>query len=394
MKPLLAALTCLALLAGCAAPPAPPTPPSRLFIDQAFRPPAKPIDLDEAIALSPAMRSFAEGPMAAEMRHRGQRDGFIEAINSRSQMRLDYDSSRTRTAAEAFDAHTGNCLSMVLMTAALAHHLQVPLRFNSVVLDETWTRSSGMYFVSGHVNVSLARPMATTGRLIFGEPEQLTIDFIPAESLKSQRSRVIDQQTVLAMFANNRAAEALTLGQLDEAYWWSRAAIERDSKWLAGYNTLAVLYRRKGMATEAEAALRHVLDREPLNAQALSNLVLVLSDAGRREEAQRAADQLAALQPVPPYQFFDEGVEAMKLGKFEAARDLFRKEIGRSAYVPEFHFWLGLAQWGMGDPNGTRSSIAKALDNATTSTDRRIYAAKLAWLDDQRSRAEAANRRH
>ncbi len=173
-------------------------------------------------------------------------------------------------------------------------------------------------------------------------------------------------------------------GRVDDAYWWARAAVLTDSRWLAAYNTLAVLYRRKGLYGPAEHALRVVLEREPLNVQAMSNLVLVLSDLGRREEAQALAQQLAQVQPVPPYKFFDEGVAAMKAGDFAAARQLFRKEVARAAYVPEFHFWLALANYGLGDLPGARGAITKALQNSATTHDRELYGAKLAWLNEVR----------
>jgi Tfp pilus assembly protein PilF len=374
----------LAGLGGCAVEPKAP-PPADVFRDAAFRPPSVRIDAEAAMALSPAMKRFAETEMASEIRQKGLRDGLIDALYTKGRLQLDYDSEITRTAAEAFDAKRGNCMSLVLMTAAFARHLNLPVRFNSVYLEESWTRFNGIFFVAGHVNISLSRPLATSSRAtVWGDPELLTIDFLPPDQVRRNRSRVIDESTILAMFMNNRAAEALTLGQVDDAYWWARAAIQTDSRWLAAYNTLAVLYRRKGLFDNAESTLRVVLEREPLNTQAMSNLVLVLSDVGRRAEAQAYANQLAQIQPVPPYKFFDEGVAAMQAGEFAAARQLFRKEVARAAYVPEFHFWLGLASYGLGDVSGARGEIAKALENSATARDRQMYGAKLAWLNEVR----------
>ncbi|KQY79467.1 MULTISPECIES: transglutaminase domain-containing protein [Roseateles] len=371
-------------LTGCAVEPVAP-PRADVFVDAAFKPPRVRIDPQEALALSPAMRRFAENEMASEIRLKGLRDGLIDALYTKGRLQLDYDSEITRTAAEAFDAKRGNCMSLVLMTAAFARHLNLPVRFNSVYLEESWTRSNGIFFVAGHVNISLARPLSTSSRTtVFGDPELLTIDFLPPDQVRGHRSRPVDESTILAMFLNNRAAEALTLGQVDDAYWWARAAINADSRWLAAYNTLAVLYRRKGLYGNSESTLRLVLEREPLNVQAMSNLVLVLSDTGRREEAQLYANQLAQIQPVPPYKFFDEGVAAMKAGEFAAARQFFRKELARAAYVPEFHFWLALANYGLGDVSGARGEITKALENSATSRDREMYGAKLAWLNEVR----------
>lgn len=278
-------------------------------------------------------------------------------------------------------------MSLVLMTAAFARYLNVPVSFNSVVLDESWTRFDGLFFVAGHVNITLSKPvMSNSNRIVVNDGEHLLIDFLPAQQLKGQRRRVIDEQTILAMYLNNRAAEALTKGAIDDAYWWSKAAIETDPRWLAAYNTLAVLYRRKGLTSQAEFALRTVLDREPLNTQALSNIVLVLNDQGRQAESLTYATQLAQVQPIPPYRFFDEGVAAMRAGDYAAANQLFRKEIARAAYVPEFHFWLALANYGMGDLSSAKGEIAKALENSATVKDKQLYGAKLAWLNQQRQK--------
>ena len=382
----------LACLGGCAVEPMKP-PNTEVFRDTAFRPPSVVIDPQDALQLSPAMQRFAETEMASEIRLKGLRDGLIDALYTKGRLKLDYDSEITRTAAEAFDVKRGNCMSLVLMTAAFARHLNMPVRFNSVYLEESWTRANGIFFVAGHVNISLARPLAGASRMtVFGDPELLTIDFLPPEQIRRNRSRVIDESTILAMFQNNRAAEALTAGRLDDAYWWARSAIQTDSRWLASYNTLAVLYRRKGLHDAAEQTLRLVLEREPANVQAMSNLVLVLSDVGRQQEANVYSNQLAQLQPVPPYKFFDEGVAAMKAGEFAQARQLFRKEVARAAYVPEFHFWLALANYGLGDVSAARGEIAMALENSATSRDREMYGAKLAWLNEQQREAREQRR--
>jgi tetratricopeptide (TPR) repeat protein len=370
-------------LPGCAVEPKAPLPVD-VFMDDAFRPPSVAIDARDALALSPAMQRFAETEMASEIRLKGQRDGLIDALYTRGRLQLDYDAETTRTAAEAFAAKRGNCMSLVLMTAAFARHLGLPVRFNSVYLEESWSRSNGIFFIAGHVNISLAKPLSTQAHMVFGEPELLTIDFLPPDQVRGNRSRPIEESTVLAMFLNNKAAEALTVGRVDDAYWWAREAIRTDSRWLAAYNTLAVLYRRKGLPDRAEATLRLVLAREPLNTQAMSNLILVLSDTGRRDEAQAYANQLAQIQPVAPYKFFDEGVAAMRAGDYAQARQLFRKEVARAAYVPEFHFWLGLANYGLGDVSAARGEIAKALENSATVKDRELYGAKLAWLNEMR----------
>lgn len=380
----LSVLAIVVALAGCAASPAPQPGREALFRDAAFGPPTVRIAPEDALAMSADMQRFADRQMRSEIHAKGLRDGLISALYSKGQLQLEYDAAGTRNAAEAFAARRGNCMSLVLMTAAFARYLNLPTSFNSVYVDEMWTRSAGIFFVAGHVNITLARAPTSPGSWMWAHDNLLTIDFLPPSQVRGQRSRVIDEATIVAMYLNNRAAETLTEGRVDDAYWWSRAAVEADPRWLAAYNTLAVVYRRKGLGDAAEATLSYVLAREPLNLQALSNMVLVLGDAGRGAEARVFEERLAQVQPVPPYRYFDEGVAAMRGGDYARARELFRKEIARDAYVSEFHFWLGLANYGLGDLPNARGEIAKAVENSTTVRDRELYGAKLAWLNQQR----------
>jgi Tfp pilus assembly protein PilF len=212
----------------------------------------------------------------------------------------------------------------------------------------------------------------------------LTVDFVRHPPGSRQRNQVIEEHTVVAMFMNNRAAANLQAGQLDSAYWWARAALNADPKFLAAYNTLGVVYRRHGDLTLAEAPLRHVLAQEPANTQAMSNLALLLNDLGRLDEAAQVAQTLAQLQPYPPYKYFDLGMEAMRAGDFKKAKDLFGKEIERSAYFHEFHFWMALANYGLGDLTAARQELGLAVENSTTPHDRQLYTSKLDLLKQRR----------
>ncbi|MDN3921947.1 tetratricopeptide repeat protein [Roseateles violae] len=371
------------LLAACASTSKLP-PPAQLLQDAQFQPGTQRINAEDVFAFSPAMKQFLDTEFAMLQRTRGKRQGLIDALYTKTQLKLEYDAEITRNASEAFDARSGNCLSLVIMTAAFAKHLDLPVRYRSVFVEDFWSRSGDLYFLSGHVNVSLGTRIDNI-RTVGGEPELLTIDFLPPEMLRGQRAISIDESTIIAMYMNNRAAENLQDGRLDEAYWWARAAVLQDPRFMSGYNTLAVIYRRHGDAAAAERALRLVLEREPGNLQAIANLVLVYKDLGRQAESEQMAATLRELQPYPPFRYFDLGMQAMKDGNYRLARDWFAKEVARSAYSHEFHFWLALASYGMGEMGPARKHMALALENSTTRKEHDVYAAKLDWLNTHRA---------
>src|SRR6266849_2695883 len=117
------------LLTACAAPPVAPPPAEELFQDALFAPPAERISRAEVFAVSPAMRRFVHEQLAGRIAVNGARPALIDAV-TQGQLKLEYDSTRTRTAAEAFDAGAGNCLSLVIMTAAFAKELGLQVTYN------------------------------------------------------------------------------------------------------------------------------------------------------------------------------------------------------------------------------------------------------------------------
>jgi Tfp pilus assembly protein PilF len=285
----------------------------------------------------------------------------------------------TRNAAEAFEARTGNCLSLVIMTAALAKEVGLPVRFQSVYVPETWSRSGNLYFSSGHVNLAIGKK-PVEARAVFDFAEYVTIDFLTPREMRGVHTQVIDEDIIIAMYLNNRAAESLAQGRVDDAYWWARAAVEHTPTFLTPYNTLGVIYSVHGDAQRAADVLRYVVSVEPGNRQALANLVPVLERLGRTQEAQEFAQRLASLEPQPPFHYFNQGVAAMHARDYARAKSLFQQEVDRAAYYHEFHFWLALANLGLGDATEARKHLAVALDNSTTRFDRDLYAAKLAHL--------------
>jgi len=184
---------------------------------------------------------------------------------------------------------------------------------------------------------------------------------------------------------NNRAAELLVRGGVDDAYWWARTAIGQDPAFLSAYNTLGVVYLRHGDWPQAERAFGHILEREPKNTQALSNLALALQRLGRTAESGAVRRKLAELEPYPAFHFFDRGLAAMRLGDFKTARDLFAKEVDRDPYYHEFQFWLGAANLKLGNLDEARKHLGLAMESSSTRSDRDLYAAKLEHIRSQTS---------
>jgi Tfp pilus assembly protein PilF len=204
--------------------------------------------------------------------------------------------------------------------------------------------------------------------------------------MSGYRTHLIDENAIVAMFMNNRAIEALVQNRIDDAYWWARAAATKNPAFVVAYNTLGVIYQRHGDLQLAERSFRLALDREPENLVVMQNLAPLLATLGRKEESQAMARRVAAIEPNPPFHFFNLGMQAMERQDYPSAKALFAREVKRAPYYDEFHFWLGVAMLRLGESAKAQEQIALALDTATTRDGRELYSAKLAHLRAQAPR--------
>ena len=370
------------LLAGCAVHPqmAPPVPD--MFDDAHVAPAKEPIDTADVFRVTPEMQDYLDKYIAPVAKRQGLREAIGNALYDHSKLKLEYDATMTRNASEAFQARQGNCLSLVIMTGAIAKALNMIVTYQQVETEAMLSRAGTMYFYSGHVNLLLQRSFADAGNQS-DSGGVYTIDFMPGDS--RLKARPISEDTVLAMYMNNRAAEALVRGQLDDAYWRVRESIRRDPQFLSAYNTLGVVYSRLGDLARAERVLNFALQAAPDSPQLLTNYVQALRKLGRTAEADTYQAHLTAVEPTPPFYWFVQGEAALHRGDYLAARELFRKEIERSPDYHEFHYALAVADFQLGRLDEARREMKLAMEDAVKRTDHDLYAAKLDKLNAWRA---------
>ena len=366
-------------LTACAAAPQIQIP-ADLFQDQYFSAPTETIDASEIFRANTAMKQFIANEIQTQSKSISQQRSLFNSLYNKAQLKLEYESSITRTAAETFDSRSGNCLSLVIMTAALAKQLGLTVEYQKVLVGDDWSRAGGLYFSSAHVNIVLGRKRFD--ETIYREAErQMVIDFLPPEDIGGQRTIEISENTVIAMYMNNRAAEALVRNKIDQAYWWARAAIETDREFLFPYNTLGVIYMRSQLYEHAQRALAVAMRLDSNSTVAMSNMISTLSALGKHTEASNLNQQLISKQPFPPFHFFQLGLNAMKRNDFEEAKSLFKKELSRAPDYHEFHFWLALAYLRLGEIEAAQKELEKAKESSVTQKDFALYAAKLDRLN-------------
>ena len=374
MKHWIVLLVPFILCACVSAPPIPKT--TEFFHDYLFSKTTDPIRIEDVFSVSQEMKDYLRSDIAPQLKSKGHQQGLYDALYNKHQLKLEYDSVMTKNAAQTFHTKTGNCLSLAIMTAAFAKNLGLGVEFQSVVVDETWSRSGNLYINSGHVNIVLGKrdlyfSVSSTGEQSF------IIDFQPQGEIDRQHTHLLSEKTILAMYLNNRAVELLMQGSLDEAYWAARQAITQDVNFISSYNTLAVIYKKHNNPQEAQQVLSFALQFDSENTVVISNLIQILEEVGQRDEARILATKLEKLQPYPPFYFFKLGQEAMLRQDYIGAKKLFSKEVARDAYYHEFHFWLAQAYFQLGELKNAGDQLTLAQENSASESERNLYNAKL-----------------
>jgi Flp pilus assembly protein TadD len=377
-RPWAALFLCLAL-ASCADAPRPIVAGDALFADASFAPPSEPVSAADIFRVSPEMHAYLDSRVAEEIKRHGEARGLVESLFLERQLKIDYDAEFTRTAAQAFDARAGNCLSLAIVTGAMAKEMGLDVRYQSVRTSEQWEREGDLLELVGHVNVSVGLPVPKM-RSWGLNTDRWTVDFLPPSEMKGLDTRPITEARVTAMFMNNRAAEALAHLRTDDAYWWIRGGVAADPSFYSLYNTLGVTYLRKGMLAQAESALRFALWIAPDSTESWNNLAIVLRRDGRTQEAAAIDSQHRPTHAAALAAAIDSGMKANESGDYARALELFNRALRTDRDNHQLHYLLAVTYLNLGDRRRAMEHLRKAQDDSVTARQRSVYASKIELL--------------
>jgi Tfp pilus assembly protein PilF len=287
---------------------------------------------------------------------------------------FEYRDHFTRTAAETVLSRQGNCMSLVVLSAALADVLNVPVEFHDIDVEPIWDRRGGFYLVNGHVNLSLLPPVNSNIVLFSGS--EMLVDFLPERSVRAYHKKRVNKHQLTAMFYNNIAAEALVKADYDLAYALIKKSIQLDPQFVAAINTLAVIYRHKGYDDEAENVYRSALHVNDQDLSTLYNLALILGEQGRLDEWREVHKVLELARINNPFYYFDMAQQAYFDKQYQDALVWYKRAVEKADYRHEFYFGLSRAYWATGEERLAEKNLKRALALSDTNNKQR-YQIKL-----------------
>jgi len=299
---------------------------------------------------------------------------YINANQEGGQSDFRYQDNLTQTASETYAQRAGNCMSLVVMTSALADIFNIGTEFQDIAIEPVWDKQGDFYLINGHVNLRLLP--AQSVHTVYVSTHAILVDFMPERALRGVDKVQINRQTLTAMFYNNMAAESLMEGDLDRAYALVKAGL-KSGHFSSALNTLAVIYRHRGDEKRAEQVYRYALKFDPDDMTTLFNLAVILGNQGRLEEWAQIHKKLELARIRNPYYYYDMGEQAYDEHQYREALAWYQRAVDKADYRHEFFFGLSRTYWALGDEKRAKQNMEKALALSREAADQHRYQAKL-----------------
>jgi Tfp pilus assembly protein PilF len=355
-----------------------------LLNNQAFMPVSTPIETKEQIfALPEALIKEARQDILIYAVPRDRSLALLKFIFREQQDPLQYVNNATLTALQTYEQREANCLSLTILSYSLARALGFKTQFQDVQIPEYWITRNGTSVLNGHVNLVVTPPyMQSAAKTFVSADHNFLIDFERAGGSRERLPvRKISENDIVALFYNNKAADAMLTQQFDLAYHYLQAAADIAPGVAATWNNLAVLYRQRQMPDYAERAYLQSLKLEPEHANTMANLAILYAAMGRQQDAATLEAKVQQTRLRNPYYFVMQGNEALSQQRLADAEMAFHRSIRLQPKMSEALFGLAKVAIMQHDYAGATGYLQRARLHAPAGADRRLYDHKIEMLN-------------
>lgn len=289
----------------------------------------------------------------------------------------------TYTASEALSRNSGNCLSLAILTTALADLAGLDIGYQLVDSEPVFEWRGSVLYKGLHVRSILYDPTWEPG-VPFAPLRRpgIRIDYFPSDA-----DRFISNLTrseYVAMYYNNLAADAIGSDDYNDAYWLLRKSMDIAPENSSAVNMMAILHRRIGDEETAERIYQYGIAHLPNKVSFLRNYRILLNKQARFEKANAIGKALAALDAPSPIDWLQAGQSAYNDGDFRDAISFYRRALKLAPYLHEAHWGVAKAYYELGDKIRAKRELEKAMEHANRPATRSRYQAKLMSLGETR----------
>jgi tetratricopeptide (TPR) repeat protein len=365
---------------GCQSTSVYVTPSESLLYDRGFVGFTQvPIESEQDIfRLDDKAIAFVKSTIAPKTNKIDQMEALVRGIFDRSDLNLLYQGDANNTANETFHSRAANCLSMSIMTYAMAKEAGFYVDFQEIMIPEFWTRKAGFSLLNGHINLKMFAPHDPSVFML--NLRSFQVDFDPQSSRSGLPKKIVSKQAVMAMFYNNKGADALLRKDYTSAYAYFREALLIDPNFDSGWINLGIVYRLSGYFNQAEKTYQHALGLNSDSLTAWENLAYLYTFTGREEEAEAILAKVENKRNSNPYYHVNLGEQEMEQEHWDQALGHFRRALALDRSKHEVYFGLARVYFEIGELQQSKRYFKQAKNKAHNRQDEDKYQHKIDFL--------------
>ncbi|MBU2976669.1 tetratricopeptide repeat protein [Alteromonas sp. C1M14] len=332
----------------------------------------------DIFALDADARAFVKSTQLASNSESENLKNLVRQIFHHSELGLQYKTDANSIASQTFANQAANCLSLTVMTYAMARYAGYDATFYEVKIPEVWTRRDGMNLLNGHVNLRVSLPSNMRHNQMSNH--FIDVDFDPQTVRTNFVRSAISQNEVLAMFYNNKGADALLAKNNTQAYAYFKKAASLYDGFGSTWVNLGVIYRRKGAYDAARASYEKALSLNDNNLTAWENLAVLYKIQGDTDMAVRITRRIESKRDENPFYHYILGEEALDYGDPEAALLHYKRarRLDRTQHV--ILYGMGKAHYELGDIGKALVYLKLAAKHAPNEQDQDKYLSEMSSL--------------
>lgn len=280
---------------------------------------------------------------------------------------------KTYNAETALRLQSGNCMSLALLTSALADLVNVEIKYQRVNAEPVYHRHNNIMTLSTHVRSHLIESPLQDDEFL-GIRGRIIVDYYPQRG--NIRGGMLDESAFFSMYYRNLAADAMLKNDYAYAYALMHQALTIASEDVENVNTMAVVLNKMSFTKNALALYEFGLELEQDSLNLLSNYSELLAQEGDLERAEQIKSQVGEAYADNPYHWIDLAEQSIREGKYTVARRLTHRAIEQAPYLHEAYFTLARSYYLSQQSEKADQALQKAAELAYLPETEKLYQSK------------------
>lgn len=288
----------------------------------------------------------------------------------------------TLPAEASMNIEQGNCMSLAILTTALARLADLDVSYQRVNTAPLYYKHNKVLTLTSHVRTLVRNRHHTDDDAHYKRSFNYTIvDYFPSRD--TVIGKRISEYEFISMYFQNLAGDALLKDKLNDAERLASMALSVYPENRDALNIFAVALRRQGKNEQALAVYDFAFENDLANIILLENYSTLLVQSGNHAQAAAILAELGDVDDDNPYRWLEAADRARAKGYYMQARRYYERALEMAPYLHEAHFGMAAIQYELRQIRSAAKHMQKAVELSAYTPDEALYNAKWHVLQEE-----------